>query len=34
MATQKFTDFDGFLVDMTAVTVQSKKIVLNEVEGN
>ena len=39
MATQKFTNFDKvffFLmhVDMTAVTIQSNKIVLNEVKEN
>ena len=33
MATQKFTNFDVFLMhvaDMTAVTIQSNKIVSNE----
>ena len=36
MAAQKFTSFDVFLmhVDMTAVTIQSNKIVLNEVKDN
>ena len=38
MATQKFTNFDKcFLLmhtDMTAVTIQSNKIVLNEVKDN
>ena len=35
MATQKFTNFDKFFkmhVDMTAVIIQSNKIVLNEVK--
>ena len=37
MVTQKFTDFDVFLythTDMTAVTIHSNKIVLNEVKDN
>ena len=38
MATQKFTNFDKFYfkmhADMTAVTVQFNKIVLNEVKDN
>ena len=36
MAAQKFTNFDFFLMhtDMTAVTIQSNKIVSNEVEDN
>ena len=37
MATQKFTNFDKFfLMDakMTAVTIESNKIVLNEVKDN
>ena len=36
MATQKFTNFDVFLMhaNMTAVTMQSKKTVLNEVKDN
>ena len=36
MATQKFTNFDAFLMhtDMTAVTIQSTKIVLNEGKDN
>ena len=37
MATQKFINFDKFLkkcTDMTAVTIQSNKIVLNEVRDN
>ena len=37
MAAQKFTNFDGFLkihADMTAVTIQSNKIVSNEVKDN
>ena len=35
MAAQKFTDFDKFFkmyADMTAVTIQSNKIVTNEVQ--
>ena len=37
MATQEFTSFDKFLkiqADMTAITMQSNKIVLNEVKDN
>ena len=36
IATQKFTNFDFFLMhaDMTAVTMQSNKIVSNEVKDN
>ena len=37
MATQKFTNFDDFLkmhADMMAVTIQSNKIVSNEVKDN
>ena len=37
MATQKFTNFGVFKkmhADMTAVTIQSNKIVLNEVKDN
>ena len=37
MAAQKFTNFDKFFlvhVDMTAVTMQSNKIVSNEVKDN
>ena len=37
LATQKFTNFDKFFkmhAGMTAVTIQSKKIVLNEVKDN
>ena len=35
MATQKFTNFAKFLMcDMTAITIQSNKIVLNEVKDN
>ena len=36
MAMQKFTDFDVFLMytDVTAVTIQSNKIVSNEVKDN
>ena len=37
MATQKFTSFDVFFLmhaDMTAVTVESNKIVLNEVKDS
>ena len=35
MATQKFTNFDKFFlmhVDMTVVTIQSNKIILNEIK--
>ena len=38
MAAQKFTNFDKFFkkmhADMTSVTIQSNKIVLNEVKDN
>ena len=36
MPTQEFTNFDVFLMhaDMTAVTIQSNTIVLNEVKDN
>ena len=36
MATQKFTNFDVLLMysDMTAITIQSYKIVSNEVKDN
>ena len=37
MAAQKFTNFNKFILmhaDMVAVTVQSNKIVLNEVKDN
>ena len=38
MAAQKFTDVDNFFrklhADMTAVTIQSNKIVSNEVKDN
>ena len=36
MAAQKFTNFDVFLMhaDTTAVTIQSNKIVSNEVKDN
>ena len=37
MGTQKFTNFDKFFkvhADMTAVTIQSNKIVSNEVKDN
>ena len=36
VATQKFTNFDFFLMyaDVTAVTIQSNKIVLKEVKDN
>ena len=37
MAAQKFTNFDKFFLmhaDMTAVTLQSNKIVLNEVKDS
>ena len=38
MATEKFTNFDKLFkkmyADMTAVTIQSNKIVLNEVKNN
>ena len=38
MATQKFTNFDKFFkkmhTDMTAVTIQSNKIISNEVKDN
>ena len=37
MVTQKFTDFDKFFCEhtlMTAVTIHSNKIVLNEVKDN
>ena len=37
MTTQKFTDFDKFFLryaDMTAVTIQSNKIVSNEVKDS
>ena len=37
MVTQKFTNFGKFLLryaDMAAVTIQSNKIVLNEVKDN
>ena len=37
MVTQTFTDFDAFLkmlTDMTAVTKESKSIILNEVKDN
>ena len=37
MATQKFTNFDKFFLmhaDMTAVTIQSNKIVSNEVKDS
>ena len=37
MATQKFTSFDKFFKihsDMTAVTIQSNKIVSNKVKDN
>ena len=37
MATHKFTDFDVFLkmhTDMTAVTMQSNRIVSNDVKDN
>ena len=38
MGTQKFTHFDKFFkkmhVDMTPVTIQSNKIILNEVKDN
>ena len=36
MATQKFTNFDGFFLntDITAVTIQSNIIVSNEVKHN
>ena len=37
MAAQKFTNFDKFFLmhtDMTAVTIQSNKIVSNEIEDN
>ena len=37
MATQKFTDSDKFFkmhIDMTAVTIQSNKIVSSEVKDN
>ena len=37
MATKTFTNFDVFFkvhVDMTAVSIQSNKIVLNEVQDN
>ena len=37
MATQKFTNFDKFVLmhaDVTAVTIQSNKIISNEVKNN
>ena len=37
MATHKFISFDKFFkihADMTAITIQSNKIVLNEVKDN
>ena len=37
MATQKFTNFDNFFkthTDMTAVTMQSSKVVSNKVKEN
>ena len=37
MAAQNFTNFDKFFLmhtDMTAVTIQSNKIVSNEIEDN
>ena len=36
MAAQKFSNFDVFLMhtDMTAVTVQSNKIALNDIKDN
>ena len=37
MATQKFTNFDKFLemhADTTSVTIQSNKVVYNEVKDN
>ena len=37
MVTQKFTNYDKFFkmyIDMTDVTIQTNKIVLNEVKDN